>query len=48
MEFFCVKCRKKTEVIDNEVKTEDKGNKRLLRAKCPQCGTNMAKFGKKA
>jgi hypothetical protein len=48
MEFFCVKCRKKTEVSDKEVSTEDRGNRRLHKAKCPQCGTNMTKFGKKA
>jgi DNA-directed RNA polymerase subunit RPC12/RpoP len=48
MEFFCVKCRKKIEVSDKEVVIEDKGNRRLLRAKCPECGTKMAKFGKKA
>jgi DNA-directed RNA polymerase subunit RPC12/RpoP len=48
MEFFCVKCRKKIEVSDKEVTTEDKGNRRLFRAKCPECSTKMAKFGKKA
>jgi ribosomal protein S27E len=47
MEFYCVKCRKKVEIAEEKITSEDKGNKRLFRAKCPNCGTNTAKFGKK-
>jgi len=46
-EMFCVKCKKKVQVDDKDVKNEvtTKGRK-MLRAKCPACGTNMAKFTK--
>jgi len=47
MEFYCVKCRKKVEIESEKITSEDKGNKRLFRGKCPICGTKTAKFGKK-
>jgi Zn finger protein HypA/HybF involved in hydrogenase expression len=48
MEFYCVKCRGKVTVSDEQVTTQEKANRKMLRAKCPTCGTNMAKFGKKS
>lgn len=47
MEFYCVKCRKKVEILEEKITFEDKGNRRLFRSKCPDCGTKTAKFGKK-
>ncbi len=47
MEFYCVKCRKKVEILKEKITSEDKGNKRLFRSNCPDCGTKTAKFGKK-
>ena len=46
MDFFCVKCKKKVGVADAEVTSEVKSTRRLLRAKCPNCNTNMTRFGK--
>jgi len=46
MKFFCMKCKQKVEVVDTDVTSEVKSNRKLLRAKCPNCGTKMAKFGK--
>ena len=46
MEFFCVKCKQKVKVLDSDVTSEVKSNRKLLRAKCPNCETRMAKFGK--
>lgn len=44
---FCVKCRKKVTVPDSAVTREKtKKGRPMLRAKCPSCGTNMAKFTK--
>ena len=44
---YCVKCKKKVNVEDSAVTKEltSKG-KPMLRAKCPTCGTKMAKFTK--
>lgn len=46
-EMFCVKCRKKVTVDDAKVRKEKtvKG-RNMLRAVCPECGTNMTKFTK--
>jgi DNA-directed RNA polymerase subunit RPC12/RpoP len=46
MDFFCMKCKKKVIVADSDVTSEVRSNRKLLRAKCPNCGTKMAKFGK--
>lgn len=46
MEFYCMKCKNKVSVTDSDVTSEDQGKRRLLRSKCPNCGTKMAKFGK--
>ena len=46
MDFFCMKCKKKVVVADSDVTSEVRSNRKLLRAKCPNCGTKMAKFGK--
>lgn len=44
---YCVKCKKKVEVEDNAVTNEKTSKGRsMLRAKCPVCGTKMAKFTK--
>jgi len=48
MEFYCFKCKKKVEVLEKNVTSEDMGNKKLFRANCPQCDTKTAKFGKKS
>jgi len=47
VEMFCVKCKEKKTVPDDQTKMEKtaKGRK-MLRATCPTCGTNMAKFTK--
>jgi endogenous inhibitor of DNA gyrase (YacG/DUF329 family) len=44
---YCVRCRKKVDVEDNNVtkETTTKG-KSMLRANCPTCGIKMAKFTK--
>jgi len=47
IEMFCVKCKKKVQVDDKDVKKEKTSKGRnMLRSKCPACGTNMAKFTK--
>jgi len=47
VEMFCVKCKEKKTVPDDQTTMEKtaKGRK-MLRAICPTCGTNMAKFTK--
>jgi len=47
VEMFCVKCKEKKTVPDDQTTMEKtaKGRK-MLRAVCPTCGTNMAKFTK--
>ena len=47
IEIFCVKCKKKVQVDDENVtrETTSKGRS-MLRSKCPTCGTKMAKFTK--
>ena len=42
---FCVKCKKKVNVEDSTVtKSKTSRGQPMLRAKCPGCGSNMAKF----
>jgi len=48
MEFFCLKCREKKEVMQEQISSEDRSGKTLFRSKCPSCSTSMAKFGKKS
>ncbi len=44
---YCVKCKKKVNVEDSAVtKEKTSKGKPMLRAKCPGCGTKMAKFTK--
>ena len=47
VEMFCVKCKEKKAVPEDQTTMEKtaKGRK-MLRATCPICGTNMAKFTK--
>ena len=47
VEMFCVKCKEKKTVPDDQTTMEKtaKGRK-MLRAICPTCGTKMAKFTK--
>lgn len=45
-EFYCVKCKSKREASGNVVVNE-KG-RRLAKAKCPECGTNLTRFLPKA
>ncbi|MFC1790381.1 DUF5679 domain-containing protein [Patescibacteria group bacterium] len=44
--FYCVKCRAKKEVSDDEVeKVTMKNGKPARKSKCPDCGTTMFKIG---
>lgn len=44
---YCVKCRKKVEVEQSAITRENTSRgKPMLRARCPICGTKMAKFTK--
>ena len=46
-EMFCVKCKEKNTVPDDQTTMEKTAKGRnMLRAVCPTCGTNMAKFTK--
>jgi ribosomal protein S27E len=47
VEMFCVKCKKKKTVPDDQTTMEKTTKGRnMLRATCPTCGTKMAKFTK--
>jgi hypothetical protein len=47
VEMFCVKCKEKKTVPDDQTTMEKTAKGRnMLRAICPTCGTNMAKFTK--
>ncbi|MCX6660300.1 MAG: DUF5679 domain-containing protein [Candidatus Bathyarchaeota archaeon] len=46
MEMFCLKCRKKVSVDDSSIGESVVNGRRMLRACCPQCSSNMAKFVK--
>ena len=47
VEMFCVKCREKKTVPDDQTTIEKTAKGRnLLRATCPTCGTKMAQFTK--
>jgi len=44
---YCVKCRKTVEVEESAVTKENTSRgKPMLRARCPICGTKMARFTK--
>jgi len=45
MEFegYCVKCREKRAVTDGEV-TKTKSGRRMVKGKCPECGTTVNRF----
>lgn len=46
--FYCVKCRAKKDVDDDQVeKVTLKNGKPAMRSKCPTCGTTMFKIGSK-
>lgn len=45
IEFYCVKCRAKVSVDADSITKETTANKRkMLRSKCPECGTKVCKF----
>lgn len=44
MEAYCVKCKKKKEMIE-ETKTKTKKGVDMTKGKCPDCGTNMCRIG---
>ena len=47
VEMFCVKCKEKKTVPDDQTTMEKTAKGRnMLRATCPTCGTKMAKFTK--
>ena len=47
VEMFCVKCKEKKTIPDDQTTIEKTAKGRnLLRATCPTCGTKMAKFTK--
>lgn len=47
MQMFCLKCRRRVEVKDSELKEERTSNgRKMLRGLCPNCGTKLAKFTK--
>jgi hypothetical protein len=41
-QFYCVKCKEKRETEGNIV-VGDNG-RRMAKAKCPECGTNLTRF----
>jgi len=46
-EGYCVKCKAKREMLNGkEVKT--KNGRRMLKGKCPECGTTMCRILGKA
>jgi len=46
-EMFCVKCKEKKTVPDDQTTMEKTAKGRnMLRAICPTCGTKMTKFTK--
>jgi len=49
MEFYCVKCKAKKSVGDESTTTvETKNGRRMAKAKCPDCGTNLNRILGKA
>ena len=45
MNFYCVKCRAKKDVADDDVERGTAKNGRpYVQAQCPDCGTKMFKF----
>lgn len=44
MKAYCVKCRKKVEVVDAKAVTLKNGRP-ATRGKCPNCGTKVFKIG---
>jgi RNase P subunit RPR2 len=47
VEMFCVKCKAKRTVPDDQVTHEKTAKGRsMIRATCPVCGTKMVKFTK--
>lgn len=40
---FCVKCKEKVEIQDG-VETKTKKGIRMLKGKCPDCGTIVCRF----
>ena len=45
MKTYCVKCRKNTENIDQEM-FRTKNNRLIMEAKCPICGIKKSRFVK--
>ncbi|MBS7622730.1 hypothetical protein KEJ39_03535 [Candidatus Bathyarchaeota archaeon] len=46
MEMFCLKCRRKVTVEDSSVDESSVNGRRLIRASCPECSSNLARFMK--
>jgi hypothetical protein len=42
-EGFCVKCKAKRE-IEDETELLTKNNRRMLKGRCPECGTTVCKI----
>ncbi|HEY62012.1 MAG: hypothetical protein J7L73_08985 [Anaerolineales bacterium] len=42
-EGYCVKCRKKQMIKDGKVEIAKNG-RRMVKGKCPVCGTNVTRF----
>ncbi len=43
MNFYCGKCKKIVET-NNVTNHKTKNNRNIAKAKCPTCGSNLAKF----
>ncbi|MEM2942884.1 MAG: DUF5679 domain-containing protein [Candidatus Bathyarchaeia archaeon] len=46
MEMFCLKCRRKVTVDDSSVDESSVNGRRMMRASCPECNSNLARFVK--
>jgi len=44
MEAYCMKCRKKVQMVD-EVKSTTKRGTNMTKGKCSTCGTNICRLG---
>jgi hypothetical protein len=47
MDGYCVKCRKSVEIKDGNEVTNAKG-RRMMKGKCPNCGTTVCRILGKA
>ena len=44
VEAYCVKCKKKCEMKD-PVETKTKKGTKMMKGKCPDCGTTVCRIG---